>query len=135
MNDEGSNRRRAERSEVYIAAEIQVLREGDEPRDPANAAVRSAVTRDVSASGLLLLTRTTIDVGERVRVRVHVPGESIGQRVLFGRVVRHEPLDESEQGLWRVKVGVELEQASPELGALFAQLAAKQAALFKRKPG
>lgn len=48
--------------------------------------------------------------------------------------MRHEPLDEGEAGMWRVEVAVALDVPSPELGAVFAELAARQADLFKRRP-
>lgn len=130
MSDEDQgeqNRRRAERHEVYIAAEI-------EPAEGGAGGVRSAITRDVSASGLLLLTRAKLEVGETVRVRVYLPGEERVPRRVKGRVVRLEKLDPSEQGMWRTKVAVALEHDATGLGAQFEALAARQAELFRKRP-
>lgn len=128
---QGSNRRRAERHEVYIAAEIE---QDSAAEGQAPVATRSAVTRDVSESGLLLLTRADLAIGEHVRVRVYLPGEERAPRRVSGRVVRHEPLDEHETGMWKVKVAVQFDAPSRELGEVFVHLAERQADLFKRRP-
>jgi hypothetical protein len=116
MTDE--DRRAAERHNVYIGAEI----------DAGEGPVRSAITRDASARGLLLLTRAKLDVGQRVKINVFLSeGES---RSIHGRVVRQEPLNAEENALWRLKLAVEIEPPDTELADRLVELAAQQAKTY-----
>jgi hypothetical protein len=118
MAEDESDRRAAERHAVYIGAEIDV----------GNGPVRSAITRDGSATGLLLLTRAKVEIGQVVKINVFLSeGES---RTLSARVVRQDPLDAEENALWRQKVAVEMSEADPDLAAKLADLARHQAATY-----
>lgn len=118
MGDEHNERRTATRHSVYIGAEI----------DSGNGPVRSAITRDGSATGLLLLTRAKLEVGQSVRINVFLKeGET---REILGKVVRQEPLDSEENALWRQKMAVEMERPDPELAARLEELSAHQAATY-----
>lgn len=118
MADEGNERRTAARHNVYIGAEI----------DGGNGPVRSAITRDGSATGLLLLTRAKLEVGQSVRINVFLrEGES---HAIHARVVRQEPLDSEENALWRQKMAVEMEKPDPELAKKLEELAAQQAKTY-----
>jgi hypothetical protein len=118
MTDEKSERRAVARHNVYIGAEI----------DDSGGPVRSAITRDGSAKGLLLLTRAKLEVGQRVKINVFLnEGE---QRSVDAHVVRLEPLNSEENVLWRQKVAVEIEEPDAELAAKLETLAEQQAETY-----
>lgn len=118
MAEDQSDRRAARRHAVYIGAEIDT---GDGP-------VRSAITRDGSATGLLLLTRAKLEVGQEIKINVFLSeGES---RTVVARVVRQDPLDAEENALWRQKMAVEMIEADPDLAHKLAELAAHQAETY-----
>lgn len=125
MAQGGSDRRRAERHDVYIGAEIET----------ESGKVRSAVTEDASTTGLLLLTRARLQPGQRVKLRIFL-GPDKTPREASGRVVRNEPLDPEESSLWREKVAVALDEPVPDVARTLAELAAKQAEIYgPRKNG
>lgn len=118
MSDE---RRAAERHAAYVGAEIDT---GDGP-------VRAAITRDGSATGVLLLTRADLEVGQSVKLNVFlVEGTT---RMVTGKVARQEPLDTQENSLWRTKVAIVLDEPNPELAAKFDELAQQQARIYAKK--
>jgi hypothetical protein len=105
MTDE---RRGAPRHSASFSGEIET----------PSGAQKIAITRDISAGGLLLLTRTQqLTVGEPVKLRVMVGHE---EARVTGRVVRQEPLGAEESTLWRTKVAITLDP-SP----VFEQMMAK----------
>jgi PilZ domain len=118
MTDE---RRIAQRHAAYIGAEIDT---GDGP-------VKAAITHDGSATGLLLLTRADLDVGQSLKLAVFfVEGES---KTLTGKVVRRDPLNPEENTLWRSKVAVALDEPNPELADAFTELSEQQAKIYGPK--
>jgi hypothetical protein len=119
MNEQ-EDRRRGTRHQVYLAAEIYV--EGGE--------TRTAITKDVSAQGMLVLTRAMLEAGQPVRLRVYLPGEEDRVEVVAGRVVRQEPLAPDERGTWREKVAVAFDHEQDLLAREFAALAAAQARTY-----
>ena len=102
------DRRAAPRHEAYVSAALE------------NSAGRStiAITHDISAKGLLILTRLKLDVGEAVKLTFAVGG---AQHALSGTVVRQEDLEAHE--LWRYKVALAIDDADPALAQLEAALA------------
>jgi hypothetical protein len=114
---DSSDRRRSPRHRAYLAAEIVVDTDIE----------RSAVTKDVSESGLLLLTRVRLVEGQPVKLKIHRPGEEDRPLVLSGRVVRREQLTREEIGTWREKVAFAFDVPQPELAEEFAALADRQA--------
>lgn len=102
------DRRAAPRQEAYVSAALE---------SPAGRTT-IAITRDISARGLLLLTRAALDVGQVVKLTVPL-GDA--QETLSGTVVRTEPLDDHE--LWRHKVAITFAEADPVLARLHAALA------------
>ena len=121
MDHIDDERRRAQRYPVYIAAEI----ESD------GKAARSALTKDASASGFMLLTRARLDAGQPVAVRVYLPDALRSPVRVTGRVARREPLNAVESGLWRQQVAVALDEPLTQLTDSFAELSRKQSALYK----
>ncbi|MBL8683525.1 MAG: PilZ domain-containing protein [Myxococcales bacterium] len=123
MGDE-DNRRAADRHTVYMGAEITT----------PEGKVRSAITQDASATGLLLLTRAKIEIGAKISIRVYVPGEDDKSEVVEGTVVRKHALDASESSLWREKVAVHFDTNLPEwLTGAFVSVSEKQEQLFGKK--
>jgi len=82
-----------------------------------------AITRDVSSSGLLVLSRTEVAVGTSVSLKVAFRGTDL---TLTGKVVRHEEVSPEESSLWLYKVAVVLD-SSPLLDDLMAELAEQAA--------
>jgi hypothetical protein len=113
---ESMERRRGTRHSAYLAAEVVV--------EPGTA--RIAITKDISDSGLLLLTRATLTEGQLVTLRIHRPADDDLPLELSGRVVRREPLSRQEIGTWREKVAFAFDQPQAELAAEFAALIEKQ---------
>jgi hypothetical protein len=80
------------------------------------------VSRDASASGLLLLARTDLPAGTRVMLRVWVPGED-EPRELGGEVVRLEPLRPGDSPIWSHKIAVSLDEPPVDLEQIIDALA------------
>jgi hypothetical protein len=101
------DRRAAPRQEAYVSAALET---------PAGRTT-IAITRDISARGLLLLTRAALEVGEVVKLTVP---RGDAQETLSGTVVRTEPLDGHE--LWRHKVAITVAEGDPVFAGLHAAL-------------
>lgn len=78
-----------------------------------------AVTRDVSATGLLVHSHHPLEVGSSVTVYVAVAGE---QYAVTGKVVRGEPLAHEDMAMWRAKSAVVLDADNPELAGFVAAI-------------
>jgi hypothetical protein len=65
-----------------------------------------AITRDISAGGLLVLSRRTHAVGDEVSLSVICDGETIPLR---GKVVRLQELEAGESELYRCKVALSMD--------------------------
>jgi phosphoribosylformylglycinamidine (FGAM) synthase-like enzyme len=103
------DRRAAPRQEAYVTAALET----------SQGRSTIAITHDVSAQGLLLLTRLELAVGEVIKLTVALAG---AQHALSGKVVRSEPMEPHE--LWRYKVALAVDAADPSLIELRATLAA-----------
>ena len=77
-----------------------------------------AITRDVSAAGLSILTRLSLEIGEGVKLTAAL-GDA--QHTLSGTVVRQEDLPPHE--LWRYKAAVAVDETDPALARFHAALA------------
>lgn len=106
-------RRRRSRHAAYLPAELVV--EGVTPR--------TAITKDISELGLLLLTRANLDRGQCVVVRIYLPGEELRSVDVPGKVVRLEELSDEEKGIWRIKVAFTFDKPQPEVAQEFKELA------------
>jgi hypothetical protein len=82
-----------------------------------------AITRDVSAAGLLVFTRLRLDAGMPVKLLVLWKDE---QLTLHGTVLREQALDPNESTLWRSKVAIKIDPADAGLAKIFAALAEEQ---------
>jgi hypothetical protein len=103
------DRRAAPRQEAYVSAALET----------SQGRSTIAITRDISSTGLLILTRVDLVVGEVIKLTVALGG---AQHTLSGKVVRREPLAEPHE-LWRHKVALALDGADPVLAQLQATLA------------
>ena len=117
---ERQERRRHARHHVYLAAELVV--EGTTPR--------TAITKDISELGLLLLTRAKLSLKQNVELRIYLPGDEPRSTVVSGRVVRCERLHDNEKGIWRNKVAFSFSESQPQLARQFEALAAEQAEIY-----
>jgi hypothetical protein len=109
------DRRAAPRQEAYLSAALET----------SQGRATIAITRDISSTGLLILTRISLDVGEVIKLTVVLEDT---RQPLSGTVVRLERLEPHE--LWRYKVALAVDVADPVLPQLQAALAsqAQQAA-------
>lgn len=105
---------------MYLAAELVV--EGTLPR--------TAITKNISEFGLLLLTRAHLNSGESVMLRIYLPGDEVQSVDVPGKVVRLEELSDEEKGIWRNKVAFSFDKAQPDLAQEFKKLAEEQAKIY-----
>lgn len=119
---EEENRRQADRHLAYIGAELET----------PEGRVRSSITRDASETGLLLLTRARLQVGQAVRVRVHLPNTdgSTSLVEVTGSVVRREALPLADNDLWHEKVAIVLDEPNPELARRVHEVAEAQERIY-----
>jgi len=112
-------RRATPRHEAYIPAALET-RQGRQA---------IAITRDISSTGLLILTRLDLVLGEPVKLTVALDGS---EHTLSGKVVRREDLEPHE--LWRHKVALVVDGANPVLAQLQATLATQATFAAHAKP-
>lgn len=105
------NRRTAPRRAASLPAHIET----DEGRSMA------AVTQDLSASGLLVLSHRPLAVGQEVSLYLLYGGE---QHELRGKVVREEPLAHQESAMWLAKAAIAIDTSDQELAAILDAIAA-----------
>ena|ERR1700736_3599020 len=114
-----SDRRAAERHLACFPASVQTP-EGEH---------RASVLRDLSVTGALLLVRTALDVGDRVKLQLHISENIAEVREASGKIVRVVPLEENEIGLWARKVAVHFDEALTIYETEIAELHERQARL------
>jgi hypothetical protein len=102
------DRRAAPRQEAYVSAALET----------SQGRSTIAITRDISSTGLLILTRVSLGVGDVIKLTVALDGS---QHTLSGKVVRVEDMEPHE--LWRRKVALVVDGADPVLARLQATLA------------
>ncbi len=108
---EPRERRASERHTAHVLAEFEV----DGRRMDCGISV------DASATGLLLLTRTKLTVGQELPLRILVPGERAA-RCLVGRVARCERLPFNQRDLWHYRVAIAMMNPPADLGSVVARL-------------
>ena len=95
-----SDRRAAERHLACFPA--SVLR--------PDGATRTSIIHDLSVSGALLLVRTQLEIGDTVKLQLHISEDLAEIRHASGTIVRVVPLSEDEIGLWVRKVAVKFDE-------------------------
>lgn len=118
-----SERRAGVRHLACFAAEIQM--------DRWNGA-RTAVIRDLSVTGALLLTSAKVKVGDQVSLNLYIMGDDTMHSV-NGKIVRHERRDPDTAGLWPYSIGIQFDAPLEGLEPQIKDVAARQAALLGRK--
>jgi hypothetical protein len=113
---EQEERRREPRHRAHLAAEI-ILDEG---------VTRPAVTKNISNSGVMVLTGARLKDGQIVSLKIHRPGDESSPLVRSGRVVRRQPLNAEEIGTWWERVAFEFHEPEPELTEELAVLAERR---------
>ncbi len=107
MTDE---RRASPRHTAHLAGELET----------AQGKSAIAITKDVSAGGLLVFTRLRLPVGTSVKLLVLWRDEQV---VLSGSVLREEAVTPDESTLWRSRVAIAIEPSDPGLAKIVAALA------------
>ncbi len=98
MGSSGEDRRTSERVEALVLVQL-----GDDER--------YGVTRDVSERGLMIATRSSFVVGDRIEIVIH---DATGPVRATARVVR--VVETPPEEAWRYRVALELDAAiSPEI--------------------
>lgn len=80
-----------------------------------------AITKDVSESGLLVMSHQALDVGTGVTIYLSVGG---AQYVVTGKVVRQESLVHDESAMWRSRAAVAVDTTDSDLAKIFAAVTA-----------
>jgi hypothetical protein len=118
----GRERRESQRHLACFPAQIQ----------KPGGSTRTALIRDLSVAGALLLTRTRLSVGEEVQLSLYLSKDSGGARHTSGRVIRVEPRTGEQAGVWPFGVAVQFHDRLHDREDEIRQLAARQAALALR---
>src|SRR6185437_7336028 len=95
---------------------------------------RSALIRDLSVSGALLLTRARLAIGDTVKLSLHLR-EGLPPRAITARVVREEKRPSEMVHPWTKSIAVCFDEPIPELEEEAKALADRQAALAGRRAG
>ena len=95
-----------------------------------DGAKRTAMIRDLSVSGALLVVRTLLHVDDRVSLQLFVSGDpDAPSRATPARVVRVEPLEPAAVGPWTHRVAVHFDEPLTDFQAEIEALERRQRAL------
>jgi hypothetical protein len=108
----GGDRRLVPRKPAHLVAEIEL----------DGTTLGCGVSRDASATGLLLLTHTDVPPGTKVVLKLWVPNEP-APRMLRALVVRRERLLSDQSPIWSHQVAVSLDEPPPDLERIADALA------------
>lgn len=100
--------------------------------ETAEGTPRSALIRDLSVSGALLLTRARTRVGEKVKLALYL-GDAPDPFIVSGSVVREERRTGELAHPWTKSVAVQFDALLVELEPQIKALADHQAELFGRR--
>jgi len=114
MNDE--ERRAATRHLACFPAEI----------DAGQEWATTALIRDLSATGALLLAREQFVVGEPLTLQLHLSDE-LGPRQATARVLRVQPNQAAGDRVWPVAVAIRFEEPLDDVEKEIEELAQRQA--------
>ena len=110
MSDE---RRAGKRHALWVPIEVQ----------QGSDVYMLAVSRNISLSGALVIVGASLDVGERVELRIQIPGGD--DRELGGEIVRVEVNEEDPDGLWRYRLAIRFDELVEDLEPAFERLEKK----------
>jgi hypothetical protein len=113
------DRRARLRHQAYFPAQID-----------AGQGQRSALIRDLSVTGALLLTRARLKVGDPVKLSLYISGDPENVRVVAGRVVRDERRSVECSDVWPHSAAIHFDEAlTAEFEPEVKRLAEYQASL------
>jgi len=119
-----SDRRIALRHQAFFPAEV----------DLGNGVKRAAMVRDLSVTGVLMLTVARVNIGDDVILHLYLTGDPNKAREVKGRVVRDERRSVEMSDMWPYAVGVQFDEPFPESELEDVRaLAEKQARLTSAK--
>jgi hypothetical protein len=108
---EEEDRRGAQRFTIWFP--LQISGEGE---------VIIGISRDISATGVMMVAAAEPVIGERVVVMLRLPGDELPEREMIGTIVRVEDNEEDSEGLWRHRVAVSFTEAIDDLEPLLADV-------------
>ncbi len=99
-----SDRRIALRHQAFFPAEV----------DLGNGIKCPAMIRDLSVTGVLLMTVARLNIGDDITLHLYLTGDVGQARVTKGRVVRDERRSVEMSDMWPYAVAVQFAEAFPE---------------------
>lgn len=99
-----SDRRVALRHQAFFPAEVDV----------GNGIKRTAMIRDLSVTGVLMLTVARVSIGDDVTLHLYLTGDPNQAREVKGRVVRDERRSFEMSDMWPYAVAVQFAEPFPE---------------------
>ena len=103
-------RRRASRYALWFPMRIE---EGGD--------VILGISRDISELGVAFVAAAAPDVGAKVRVKLMLPGDE--ERTILGAIVRVEPNEKDQEGLWQHRVAVAFDEQVKALEPVLEEVA------------
>ena len=80
------------------------------------------ISRDLSEVGVKMVAAAEPEVGAKVTMTIAIPGDEAGEREVAGTIVRVQPNDADQEGLWRHEVAVEFAERLDELEQLLEEV-------------
>lgn len=99
-----SDRRIALRHQAFFPAEVDVGTGGK----------RTAMVRDLSVTGVLMLTVARVNIGDDIILHLYLTGDPNKPREVKGRVVRDERRSVEVSDMWPYAVAVQFDEPFPE---------------------
>jgi PilZ domain len=99
-----SDRRVALRHQAFFPAEVNV----------GTGAKRAAMIRDLSVTGVLMLTIARVSIGDELLLHLYLTGDPNKPREVKGRVVRDERRSVEMSDMWPYAVAVQFDEPFPE---------------------
>lgn len=118
LSGPASERRTATRHQAYVPAHV----------DTGNGHKRTAMIKDLSVSGALLLTRARVKPDDEITLSLYLTGDPNVARVVKGRVVRDERRSVEVSDIWPFSVAVRFDEPFEEIEPDVKAIAEKQAA-------
>lgn len=99
-----SDRRIALRHQAFFPAEVAV----------GTGVKRAAMVRDLSVTGVLMLTVARVNIGDDIVLHLYLTGDPNKAREVKGRVVRDERRSVEMSDMWPYAVAVQFDEPFPE---------------------
>jgi PilZ domain len=99
-----SDRRVALRIQAFFPAEV----------DLGNGIKKTAMVRDLSVTGVLMLTAARVNIGDDITLHLYLTGDPNQAREVKGRVVRDERRSVEVSDMWPYAAAVHFNEPFPE---------------------